>query len=187
MSIKFPMYLFPPFFLLTQFIVHILIRMLLPVEPTCMFLSTTWDNKFYTSTKKQTSSLFGGRLKNYEETGWNMRRMLVGQCICKLQNPPLHKIQLFRIEFPLNLRPECNLLGWKPHLLMFQKLICWLNEYNFFHFRLFLWKLCRVFDNVQIYGIARQFRDVNMVGRMRFEYRICKAVIRTQTFITVNS
>jgi len=52
---------------------------------------------------------------------------------------------------------------------------------------IFLRKLCRVCDNVQSYGIARHFRDDNMIWRMRFAYRINKAVTRTQTVIIVNS
>ena len=66
--------------------------------------------------------------------------------------------------------------------------VCRLNENNFFfHFKSFLRKLWCVCNNVQNFGIAREFRDDSMIERIRFAYSIIKTVIRTQTVIIVNS
>jgi len=56
---------------LTQIFVRILLRILLPVEPKCMLLSTIWSTKFYKQYKKKlTFSLFGRRVRNWEVTGF---------------------------------------------------------------------------------------------------------------------
>ena len=56
MSIKFPMYFFPPSSY--SIFVHTLLKTLLSVESKSTFFNTIWDTKFYTHTKNLNTSTF---------------------------------------------------------------------------------------------------------------------------------
>ena len=136
MSIKFPMYLFPPSSYLPNFFLHILTRILLPVEPKCMFLNTAWDTKLYTHTKQINTFTFWNK---YEElrSNWikNAKNVIWSVYLWtpKYFTPPQIRsweYWLLRIKFPPNLRLKTILLGWKPPLVnrgvqRIVKNVCW--------------------------------------------------------------